>query len=119
QVSLPGGCAIGPRPVDLHVKGLEAMGADISVENGYINARVKDRLKGTTIIFDTVTVTGTENIMMAAVLAKGTTILKNAAKEPEVQDLANFLISMGAKIRGAGTDTVEIEGVDSLVPTDY
>lgn len=114
QVSLPGGCAIGPRPVDLHIRGLTAMGADIDIDNGYINATAKGRLKAADILFDTVTVTGTENLMMAATLAKGTTILRNSAKEPEVQDLANFLNTMGAKITGAGTDVIRIDGVDSL-----
>lgn len=118
-VSLPGGCAIGPRPVDLHIKGLMAMGADIVVENGYINAVCKNRLQGANILFDTVTVTGTENIMMAATLASGTTVLRNAAKEPEVQDLANFLNKLGAKISGAGTDIIEIEGVESLSGGSY
>jgi UDP-N-acetylglucosamine 1-carboxyvinyltransferase len=114
RVSLPGGCAIGPRPVDLHINGLTAMGAQITVENGYINAVAPQRLHAANIVFDTVTVTGTENIMMAATLAKGTTVLSNAAKEPEVQDLANFLNILGAKISGAGTDVIEIEGVDRL-----
>ncbi len=114
DVSLPGGCAIGTRPVDLHLKALKAMGADITVNNGYIKARCKGRLQGKRIMFDTVTVTGTENILMAAVLAEGKTILKNAAREPEVVDLANFLIQMGAKITGAGTSTIEIEGVEAL-----
>jgi UDP-N-acetylglucosamine 1-carboxyvinyltransferase len=114
DVSLPGGCAIGTRPVDLHLKALKAMGADITVNNGYIKARCKGRLQGKRIMFDTVTVTGTENILMAAVLAEGTTILKNAAREPEVVDLANFLIQMGAKISGAGTSIIEVEGVESL-----
>lgn len=118
-VSLPGGCAIGPRPVDLHVKGLTAMGAEIVVENGYIKATVKDRLKGTHIVFDNVTVTGTENLMMAAALADGKTILQNAAREPEVQDLANFLNMLGAKITGAGTDTIVIEGVERLKGGEY
>jgi UDP-N-acetylglucosamine 1-carboxyvinyltransferase len=120
EVSLPGGCAIGPRPVDLHIKGLEAMGAEINIENGYIKARCpRGRLKATNIVFDTVTVTGTENLMMAATLAIGTTKLKNAACEPEVQDLANFLNKMGARISGIGTDTLEIEGVDSLFGCQY
>lgn len=114
RVSLPGGCAIGPRPVDLHIQGLTAMGANIVVENGYINATTNGRLHAANILFDTVTVTGTENIMMAATLAKGTTVLRNAAKEPEVQDLANFLNLLGAKISGAGTDVIEIEGVERL-----
>ena len=120
DVSLPGGCAIGTRPVDLHLKALKAMGADISVKNGFIRARCKNgRLQGKTLVFDTVTVTGTENIMMAAALAEGTTILKNAAREPEVVDLANFLICMGARITGAGTHTIVIEGVESLGGGNY
>ncbi len=120
DVSLPGGCAIGTRPVDLHLKALKHMGADITVKNGYIHARCKrGRLQGKCIVFDTVTVTGTENIMMAAALAEGTTILKNAAREPEVVDLANFLIQMGAKITGAGTPTIEIEGVEGLSGCNY
>jgi len=118
DVSLPGGCAIGSRPVDLHIKGLQALGAEVTVENGYIKARAK-RLKGARVHFDLVTVTGTENIMMAAALAKGTTILENAAQEPEVVDLANCLNTMGAKIFGAGTETIIIEGVDRLDGTDY
>jgi UDP-N-acetylglucosamine 1-carboxyvinyltransferase len=118
DVSLPGGCAIGSRPVDLHIKGLQALGAEVTVENGYIKARAK-RLKGARIVLDLVTVTGTENIMMAAVLAKGTTVIENAAQEPEVVDLANCLISMGAKIGGAGTATIVIDGVDRLNGTSY
>ena len=118
DVSLPGGCAIGARPVNIHVSGLQAMGADISIDNGYIRARA-DRLKGTRLILDTVTVTGTENIMMAAVLAEGETVIENAAREPEVVDLANFLIAMGAQIEGAGTDSIVIQGVDSLRGTNY
>lgn len=114
DVSLPGGCAIGSRPVDLHIRGLEAMGADIRVESGYIRARVDGRLKGATIFFDTVTVTGTENLLMAATLADGKTILENAAREPEIVDLAECLIKMGANIRGHGTDTIVIEGVEKL-----
>ncbi|MDZ7853399.1 MAG: UDP-N-acetylglucosamine 1-carboxyvinyltransferase [Halomonas sp.] len=114
DVSLPGGCAIGSRPVDLHLRGLEAMGAEISVEAGYIRARVDGRLRGATIFFDTVTVTGTENLLMAATLADGTTVLENAAREPEVVDLADCLIKMGAKIRGQGSDTIVIEGVERL-----
>lgn len=114
EVSLPGGCAIGLRPVDLHLKGLEAMGAKISVEDGYIKAHTKGRLKGANIHMDIVTVGGTENIMMAAVLAEGQTIIGNAAREPEVLDLANCLISMGADIQGHGTDTIIINGVKSL-----
>ena len=113
EVSLPGGCAIGARPVNLHIQGLEAMGADIVVENGYIKAKA-DRLKGATIVLDMVTVTGTENLMMAAALAEGTTILENAAREPEVVDLANCLNKMGAKISGAGTSAITIEGVEKL-----
>ncbi len=119
HVSLPGGCAIGPRPVDLHVRGLQAMGADITIENGYIIAKAPKRLHGATILFDTVTVTGTENLMMAAALAKGKTILQNAAREPEVQDLANFLNVLGAKVSGAGTDTITIEGVPALGGGQY
>ncbi len=118
EVSLPGGCAIGSRPVNLHIHGLEAMGAEITVENGYIKARCK-RLKGAKLVMDMVTVTGTENLMMAATLAEGTTIIENAAREPEVVDLANCLNSMGAKISGAGTDTITIEGVERLGGTHY
>lgn len=118
EVSLPGGCAIGSRPVDQHIKGLRAMGADIVVENGYIRATAK-RLKGAKIVMDLVTVTGTENLLMAATLAEGTTILENAAREPEVVDLAVFLNSMGAKITGAGTDTITIEGVEKLSGTKH
>jgi UDP-N-acetylglucosamine 1-carboxyvinyltransferase len=117
-VSLPGGCAIGSRPVDLHLKGLQALGAEVSVENGYIKARAK-RLKGARIHMDLVTVTGTENIMMAAVLARGTTVIENAAQEPEVIDLANCLNAMGAQVSGAGTATLVIEGVDRLSGTTY
>jgi UDP-N-acetylglucosamine 1-carboxyvinyltransferase len=119
DVSLPGGCAIGSRPVDLHIRGLEAMGAEITVENGYIKARVNGKLKGATIFFDTVTVTGTENLLMAATLAEGTTVLENAAREPEVVDLAECLIAMGANIRGQGTDTITIEGVERLHGCHY
>ena len=120
EVSLPGGCAIGSRPVDLHLKALKAMGAEIELKNGFIYAHApKGYLEGKPFLFDTVTVTGTENILMAATLAKGKTIIKNAAKEPEVVDLANLLIQMGAKIEGAGTHTIEIEGVDSLSGTVY
>lgn len=120
DVSLPGGCAIGTRPVDLHLKALTAMGADITVKNGYINARCKKgRLQGKQITFDVVTVTGTENILMAAALAQGTTVIKNAAREPEVVDLANFLICMGAKITGAGTSIIEVEGVEMLAGGSY
>ena len=113
DVSLPGGCAIGARPVNLHVAGLQAMGADVVVENGFIKARA-ERLKGAHIVFDTVTVTGTENLMMAAALADGETVLENAAQEPEVIDLAEFLVTLGAKIEGAGTGTIVIQGVDRL-----
>jgi UDP-N-acetylglucosamine 1-carboxyvinyltransferase len=119
HVSFPGGCAIGSRPVDLHLKGLEAMGANISVDGGYINATVEGRLHGAHIFMETVTVGGTENIMMAAALADGKTIIENAAREPEVVDLANFLIAMGAKITGHGTDTLIIEGVDRLHGCEY
>ncbi|WP_110655119.1 UDP-N-acetylglucosamine 1-carboxyvinyltransferase [Salinicola halimionae] len=119
DVSLPGGCAIGSRPVDLHIRGLEAMGAEITVESGYIRARVNGKLKGATIFFDTVTVTGTENLLMAATLAEGTTVLENAAREPEVVDLAECLIAMGANIRGQGTDTITIEGVERLHGCHY
>ncbi len=118
DVSLPGGCAIGSRPVNLHVKGLQALGADISVEGGYIKARAK-RLRGARLVMDMVTVTGTENLMMAAALAQGETVIENAAREPEVVDLANFLNQMGAKIEGAGTDTLHIQGVENLSGTEY
>ena len=118
EVSLPGGCAIGARPVDLHLSGLEAMGANIDVEQGYIKARC-DRLKGARIVMEQVTVTGTENLMMAASLAKGTTIIENAAREPEVVDLADFINAMGGKIEDAGTDTITIHGVDKLSGCDY
>jgi len=118
QVSLPGGCAIGSRPVNLHIQGLRAMGAEISVENGYILAKAK-RLRGTTLCMDLVTVTGTENLMMAAALAEGVTLIENAAREPEVVDLAQCLNGMGAKITGAGTDTIRIEGVEHLSGTRY
>jgi UDP-N-acetylglucosamine 1-carboxyvinyltransferase len=118
DVSLPGGCAIGARPVNIHVAGLQAMGADIHIENGYIRARA-GRLRGARLVLDTVTVTGTENLMMAAVLADGETVLENAAREPEVVDLANFLIAMGAKIQGAGTDRIVIEGVQKLRGARY
>lgn len=114
QVSLPGGCAIGSRPVDIHLSGLEAMGANIVVEDGYVKATVDGRLKGANIFMDTVTVTGTENLLMAAVLADGVTLLENAAREPEVVDLAECLITMGAKITGHGTDVIRVEGVESL-----
>lgn len=119
EVSLPGGCAIGTRPVNIHLMGMEALGAEVSVENGYIKARCKGRLRGNTLVLETVTVTGTENLMMAACLAEGTTIIKNAAREPEVVDLANFLNTLGAKIYGAGTDTLEIQGVPQLSGGSY
>lgn len=118
RVSLPGGCAIGSRPVDLHIKGLQAMGAEIHIEHGYIHATAK-KLKGARICFDLVSVTGTENLMLAAVLAEGTTTLENAAREPEVVDLANCLIAMGAKIEGAGSDIITIIGVDALHGAQY
>lgn len=118
EVSLPGGCAIGSRPVNLHVSGLEAMGAEISIENGYIRAKAS-RLKGAQLVMEVVTVTGTENLMMAATLAEGTTVIENAAREPEVVDLANCLIKMGAKITGAGTTTIIIEGVKRLNGVEY
>jgi UDP-N-acetylglucosamine 1-carboxyvinyltransferase len=113
RVSLPGGCAIGARPVDQHIKGLQAMGAEVKVEQGYVHAKAT-RLKGARICTDMVTVTGTENLMMAACLAEGETIIENAAREPEVVDLANCLVSMGARISGAGTDVIRIQGVDKL-----
>jgi UDP-N-acetylglucosamine 1-carboxyvinyltransferase len=113
RVSLPGGCAIGLRPVDLHIKGLQAMGAEIDIEHGYLLARAK-RLRGARIVLDLVTVTGTENLMMAATLAEGTTVLENAAREPEVVDLAQCLNAMGARISGAGSDVITIEGVERL-----
>ena len=118
DVSLPGGCAIGARPVNIHVAGLQAMGAEIQIEGGYIRARA-GRLRGARLLLDAVTVTGTENLMMAAVLADGETVLDNAAREPEVVDLANFLIAMGAKIQGAGTDRIVIQGVPKLRGTRY
>ncbi|MFA6902293.1 MAG: UDP-N-acetylglucosamine 1-carboxyvinyltransferase [Gallionellaceae bacterium] len=118
MVSLPGGCAIGSRPVDLHIKGLQAMGAQITIEHGYIHAKAK-RLKGARIFFDIVSVTGTENLMMAAALADGVTVLENAAREPEVVDLANCLIEMGANISGAGSDTITIAGVEKLHGAEY
>ena len=120
EVALPGGCAIGSRPVDLHIRGLEALGATIEVEGGYIKARAPEGgLRGGNFFFDVVSVTGTENIMMAAALAKGRTVLENAAREPEVVDLANCLIAMGAKVEGAGTDTITIEGVERLHAATY
>jgi UDP-N-acetylglucosamine 1-carboxyvinyltransferase len=113
RVSLPGGCAIGARPIDQHLKGFRALGATISLEGGYVEARA-DRLRGATVRFDKVTVTGTENVLMAAVLAEGTTILENAAREPEVEDLARALTAMGARIHGAGSDLITVEGVTGL-----
>ncbi len=119
RVSFPGGCAIGARPVDLHLRGLEAMGAKIDVDEGYINAEVKGRLKGAHFFMDTVTVGGTENLLMAATLAEGRTVLENAAREPEIVDLANCLIAMGAKIQGHGTATIVIDGVERLHGCEY
>ena len=118
KVSLPGGCAIGSRPVDQHIKGLRAMGAEITIEGGYIHARCA-KLKGARILTDMITVTGTENLLMAAVLAEGETVLENAAREPEVTDLANMLVAMGAKIEGIGTDRLVIQGVDALHGTKH
>jgi UDP-N-acetylglucosamine 1-carboxyvinyltransferase len=118
DVSLPGGCAIGARPVNIHVAGLQAMGAEVHIENGYIRARA-GRLKGARIVMDTVTVTGTENLMMAACLADGRTILENAAREPEIVDLAQFLIAMGAQITGHGTDTITVNGIERMHGAHY
>jgi len=118
SISLPGGCAIGPRPINLHLEGLKALGADVKLEHGYVHASA-DRLRGATIEFDVTTVTGTENILMAACLARGTTVLLNAACEPEVVFIADMLNSMGAKISGAGSKTITIEGVEHLKPVDY
>jgi len=118
DVSLPGGCAIGARPVDLHIAGLRAMGASVEIEDGYIRARA-GRLRGARIVLDTVTVTGTENLLMAATLADGETVIENAAREPEVVDLAEFLQAMGARISGAGTDTIRVQGVERLGAADY
>ena len=118
RVSLPGGCAIGLRPVDQHIKGLQAMGAELAIEHGYISVRAK-RLKGVRICMDLVTVTGTENLMMAATLAQGTTVIENAAREPEVTDLANCLIAMGAHVKGAGSDVITVEGVERLHGARY
>lgn len=119
EVSLPGGCAIGSRPVDLHIRGLEAMGAEVVVEDGYIKAKTDGRLKGANVFFDIVTVTGTENILMAATLADGVTTIENAAREPEVVDLAECLIAMGAQIEGHGTDVIKVTGVEKLHGCDY
>ncbi len=118
RVSLPGGCAIGARPIDQHLKGLRALGAEIEITGGYVEARAK-RLRGTTIAFDLITVTGTENLMMAATLAEGRTLLENAAREPEVEELARVLNKMGARISGAGSDRISIEGVADLHPVDH
>ena len=118
DVSLPGGCAIGARPVNIHVAGLQAMGAEVSIANGYIRARAR-RLRGARLVLDTVTVTGTENLMMAATLAEGQTVLENAAREPEVVDLADFLNAMGARVRGAGTDKIIIDGVERLHGAEF
>jgi UDP-N-acetylglucosamine 1-carboxyvinyltransferase len=118
DVSLPGGCAIGARPVNLHVAGLRAMGASISIDNGYIRARA-ERLHGARLVLDTVTVTGTENLMMAAVCADGETVIENAAREPEIAELASFLSAMGARIEGAGSDLIRIQGVERLSGTAY
>src|SRR5512138_1107467 len=117
RVSLPGGCAIGARPVNLHIKALRELGAEVTLKDGYVEAKAS-RLRGAEIYFDISTVTGTENIMMAATLAEGTTVLKNAAREPEIENLAEVLIGMGARIRGAGTDEITIEGVERLHPVD-
>lgn len=119
QVSLPGGCAIGARPVNLHLQGLKQMGAQIEVTEGYIHASVEGRLKAATIVMDMISVTGTENLMMAATLAEGTTVIENAAREPEVVDLANFLNTLGAKIDGAGTDRIVVDGVEALHGGEY
>lgn len=119
EVSLPGGCAIGARPVDIHLSGMQAMGANIEMDNGYIKASVKGRLKAANLVLNIATVTGTENLMMAACLAEGITTIKNAAREPEVVDLANFLNTLGAKINGIGTDTIIIEGVENLHTGSY
>jgi UDP-N-acetylglucosamine 1-carboxyvinyltransferase len=118
RVSMPGGCAIGARPIDQHLKGLKALGADIHLTEGYVEARAK-RLRGATVVFDKITVTGTENVMMAAALARGRTVLENAAREPEVEELARLLNKMGARISGAGTNLITIQGVDELQPVDH
>src|SRR5262249_29196994 len=118
RVSMPGGCAIGARPIDQHLKGLEALGAQVELTEGYVEARAR-RLRGTTFAFDLITVTGTENIMMAAALAKGRTLIENAAREPEVEELARVLNKMGAKVSGAGSDVISIEGVETLKPVDH
>ncbi|MEW6434257.1 MAG: UDP-N-acetylglucosamine 1-carboxyvinyltransferase [Myxococcota bacterium] len=118
RVSMPGGCAIGARPIDQHLKGLEALGAEVDLQEGYVETRAK-RLKGRTITFDLITVTGTENVLMAAVLAKGRTLIENAAREPEVEELARVLNKMGARISGAGSDVITVDGVDDLKPVDH
>ncbi len=118
RVSMPGGCAIGARPIDQHLKGLHALGAEIDLQEGYVEARAK-RLKGNTITFDLITVTGTENVLMAAVLAKGRSIIENAAREPEIEELARVLNKMGAQISGAGSDIITVDGVDELKPVDH
>jgi len=118
RVSMPGGCAIGARPIDQHLKGLEALGAEIELQEGYVEARAR-RLKGGVVTFDLITVTGTENVLMAAVLAKGRTLIENAAKEPEVEELARVLNKMGAQISGAGSDVITVDGVDELKPVDH
>lgn len=119
NVSFPGGCAIGSRPVDIHLKGLEAMGAEITIDEGFIRARSNGRLKGANIVMEKVTVGGTENLLMAAALAEGTTVLHNSAREPEIVDLADFLTAMGAQIEGAGTDTIRVHGVSRLNPCSF
>jgi UDP-N-acetylglucosamine 1-carboxyvinyltransferase len=118
-VSLPGGCAIGARPINLHLDAMKAMGAEITLEEGYVKAKVSGKLKGTTFLFETYTVGGTENLLMASVLAEGETIIENAAKEPEVVDLAKYLISMGAKISGEGSSIIKVQGVEKLTPGEY
>jgi UDP-N-acetylglucosamine 1-carboxyvinyltransferase len=119
EVSLPGGCAIGPRPVDIHLEGMRALGAEIVIKNGFIHAQVNGRLRGAELTLEKITVTGTENLLMAATLAEGRTVIRNAAREPEVSDLANFLITLGANIEGVGTDTLVIEGVENLTGGSY
>ncbi|NNC55555.1 MAG: UDP-N-acetylglucosamine 1-carboxyvinyltransferase, partial [Pseudomonadales bacterium] len=119
RVSFPGGCAIGSRPIDLHLRGLEALGAEISVDGGYIEAKAPNGLQGAHIFMDKVTVGGTENILMAASLAKGRSVIENAAREPEVVDLANFMVAMGAKIEGIGSDTLIVDGVEKLGDADF
>lgn len=118
KVSLPGGCAIGTRPINLHLEGMEMLGAKMEIESGYVHAKC-DRLKGATLLFDSPTVGGTENVMMAAVLAEGTTVIENAAKEPEIEDLASYLNKMGGRVRGAGSSVITIEGVERLKPSEH